>query len=89
MVYVLIQSSCEDYARWRFAFDERDDIRRAAGAGDYQVFQDAADPNQITVLLTFGYIEDAQRFMTSDDLRQAMMRSGIVGQPQVHFLIPA
>jgi len=89
MVYVLIQSQCEDYARWRQLFDERDDIRTAAGIGVSQIFQDAADPNEISVLLTFGSLETAQRFMASDDLRQAMMRSGVVGQPQIHFLTPA
>jgi hypothetical protein len=86
MTYLLVQHTVQDFARWKPFFDQHDSARRASGGGDYQLFQDASDPNKITILLQWDSVENAQRFAASDNLREVMMEAGVIGRPEIHFL---
>ena len=84
MPYILVQQSVEDYDKWKSVFDEEG--RQAAGSKGGFVLRNADDPNHITVLLEWDNLENARAFAVSDDLREAMQRSGATGQPNVYFL---
>ena len=86
MAHLLVRNKVQDYAAWKAVFDEHDGMRRANGGGNYQLFRSANDPNDITILAEWDSIENAQRFAASTDLREAMMKAGVVGQPDVVFL---
>jgi hypothetical protein len=38
------------------------------------------------ILLEWTDVKRARQFVESDDLRQAMQRAGVSGQPEIHFL---
>jgi heme-degrading monooxygenase HmoA len=86
MTHILVQHTVQDFTNWKRFFDQHDSTRRAAGGGDYQLFQDATDPNKVTILLLWDSLENAQRFAASDNLREVMMEAGVVGRPEIHFL---
>jgi heme-degrading monooxygenase HmoA len=79
-------SEIEDYDKWKAVFDEQGATRQAAGSKGGFVLRNADDPNQITVLLEWDNLENARAFAGSDDLREAMQRAGVTGQPNVYFL---
>ena len=87
MAHVLVRSKVESYAKWRPVFDEHDGARRAAGAiGTPQVFRSGDDPYEVLVLIEWDELENARKFVASDDLRAAMQSAGVTDQPTVFFL---
>jgi heme-degrading monooxygenase HmoA len=86
MAHLLVVHDVEDYARWKPVFDQHDNVRRANGCEDYQLFRDANDPNHVVILFEWDSLSNARRFAESDDLRQAMQKAGVVSRPQTYFL---
>ena len=86
MAYVLFHTKVEDYAKWKPVFDEHGAARQAAGSKGGYLFQSADDPNELVIIFEWDNLEKARQFVQSDDLRQAMERSGVTGPPEIHFL---
>ena len=87
MAHVLVRSKVESYAKWRPLFDGNDGVRKAAGAiGTPQVFRSGDDPWEVLVLIEWDELENARKFVASDDLREAMQKAGVTDQPTVFFL---
>ena len=47
------------------------------------VYQSADDPNDVMVTHDFDDVETARAFFSSPDLRDAMMRAGVEGEPSL------
>ena len=86
MAHLLIVNDVENYSAWKSVFEQSDDMRRSHGCENYQLFQDADDPNHIVILFEWDSVANARRFAESDDLRQAMQKAGVTSRPQAYFL---
>jgi heme-degrading monooxygenase HmoA len=86
MPYILVRHKVEDYAKWRPAYDEHGAARQASGCRGTHVFRNAEDPNEIVMLLEWDDLENARQLIQSEDLREAMKRSGVTDQPDIYFL---
>ncbi len=86
MPYIPIRLKVEDYARWRPVYDEHGATRKASGCKGTHVFRNAENPNEIVALLEWDELENARQFIQSEDLREAMQRSGVADQPDIYFL---
>ena len=67
-------------------FDAHDATRVPHSSKGGFVFRNVKDPNEIAVLIEFSDIEKARQLLQSDDLREAMMKSGIIGLPEISLL---
>ena len=72
-----------DYAAWRRAYDDFGAVQKAKGVRSEAVYQAADDPNDVTITHDFASIREAQSFLASEELRQAVERAGVVGEPTV------
>jgi heme-degrading monooxygenase HmoA len=88
-VFILVQETVENYDKWKTVFDEGGTTRKSAGSKGGYVLQSAEDDNQITILLEWDTLDNARQYTRSDDLRKAMERAGVTGQPKVIFLVEA
>ncbi len=86
MPHLLVRLQVQDFAKWKGVFDEHASMRGASGSKGGHVFQNADDPNVVFVVLEWDDLNRARQFMQSDDLRQAMERSGVTEQPGIYFL---
>ena len=86
MPSLLIRHHVADYTAWKAVFDEHELTRHANGSQGGRLFRDAADPNEILVLLEWDDLERARLFADSDDLREAMARAGVTDRPDIWFL---
>jgi quinol monooxygenase YgiN len=86
MATTLIQHKIKDYSEWKKVFDSVAGIRTSSGELSAQVYRDASDPNSITVLNKWNSMENAKKFVQSPELKTAMEKAGVVGQPNVTFL---
>ncbi|MBI2501765.1 MAG: antibiotic biosynthesis monooxygenase [Candidatus Latescibacteria bacterium] len=86
MPYGLFIATVEDYKKWKPFFDKHAATRKAKGSKGGYVFRSADDPNQVVVLLEWDTLQKMRQFSQSEDLRERMKESGVIGQPDIHFL---
>jgi quinol monooxygenase YgiN len=86
MASMLITHQVEDFAAWKKVFDSHANLRTSNGEISTQIFRDASDPNKLTIINKWNSLADAQKFAHSPELKAAMEKAGVVGQPAVAFL---
>jgi hypothetical protein len=86
MPSLLIRHHVADYLAWKAVFDEQEPTRQANGEQGGWLFRDADDPHEVLLLLAWDDLERARLFADSDDLREAMTRSGVMDRPDIWFL---
>ena len=86
MPHVLIRHKVADYTKWKSVFDAHKGMRKAGGEKTHQIFHAADDPNNLVLLFEWDNLDNARRFLESQELRQAMKKAGVSDQPDVHFL---
>jgi quinol monooxygenase YgiN len=86
MVHVLVRHKVSDYNRWKETFDSHLNTRKRAGELGFRLFHATDDPRDIVVLLDWQTVDEARKFMDSDELRSAMTKAGVVGSPEIQYL---
>jgi hypothetical protein len=86
MPFMLIRHKVKDYLQWKFVFVEHAMVRKSTGSQGGLLFQNAADPNELFILMEWDDLERARAFAASEDLRDAMERAGVAEKPDVYFL---
>ena len=86
MPYLLIRQKVTDYEKWKSAFDAHSVIRQANGSRGGQLFRNAADPNELVVLLEWDVLGRARQFAQSEEWREMIQRAGVVDHPGISFL---
>ena len=86
MPYLLIRHKVEDYAKWKPFFDEHGTTRKTEGSKGGYVFRNADDRNEIVMLFEVEDLERIRRFIESEDLREAMQKSGVTDKPDIYYL---
>ena len=86
MASILIQHQVHDFVAWKNIFDSNKAMRASGGELSVQIFRDASDPNKITVINKWNSLANAQKFVHSPELKAAMEKAGVVGQPSISFL---
>jgi hypothetical protein len=75
----------KDYATWRAGYDGHEKNRLVAGITNGRVFRNAEDPNDVVILQDVADVSKARSWLSSDELKATMQRSGVVGSPKVRF----
>lgn len=86
MAHVLAHLKVKDFASWKAEFENNTEMRANAGSKGGQVFQNPDDPNEVIVLLEWQDVDGARSFAGSTQLREAMQRAGVQGEPHLHVL---
>lgn len=86
MNYVIFRARVEDFNKWKPVFDENQSFRKAAGLRDVNVLRNIDNPNEIVILFEASDLAKAKEFTTSDDLKEKMQESGVLGRPDIIFL---
>lgn len=88
MTFYVVRHKVEDYDKWREVYDEAQDMKASFGQKNEssRVFRDSDDPNMVTVLGEFDTKENAEKFFNSEELKAAMQKAGVQGQPEIHFI---
>ncbi|HUZ37063.1 MAG TPA: DUF1330 domain-containing protein [Streptosporangiaceae bacterium] len=83
MTTVAVRHRVTDYGKWRAIFDEHGAARAAHGEKSTTVLRDAADPNEILVIISWPAMANAQAFLDDPSLKEAMSQAGLAGPPRV------
>jgi hypothetical protein len=85
MTVALILHRVANYDAWRTVYASVGDMQRDGGVTQASVHRMVDDPNNVLVIHHFDNIETARAFFGRDDLRDAMQRGGVQGEPRVEL----
>ncbi len=85
MVTMFIKSKVNDYGNWKGFYDDFAQTRKEKGVTGAAVYRHANDPNMVTVTHQFKNLQAATAFAGLEELKSAMMKSGVVGPPDIWF----
>lgn len=85
MTTLFVRHQVTDFGSWKQVYDEFEPTRQRMGVVAAAVYRAADDPNNVTVTHDFSTLDAAQQFAASDELRTAMERAGIAGEPSIWF----
>jgi heme-degrading monooxygenase HmoA len=61
-------------------------MRKAAGMKSYQILHSEDDPNKVVHLSQWDNMDDARKFLQSEELQKANQESGVIEMGKVYFL---
>lgn len=83
---IIVFHQVEDYATWRVAYDALEEFRRESGIVGHAVTQGYDDPHRVVVYHQADELDDLRAFVDSPELKEAMRRGGVIGEPEIHFI---
>jgi quinol monooxygenase YgiN len=86
MVHMMVRHKVRDFDAWKVAFEEHGSTRKKSGCRGGVLLRSTADPNEVVMLLEWDSAANAQAFLDSQDLSEAMKRSGVTDKPDVYIL---
>jgi len=86
MATMLVKQHVANFESWKRVFDRFEALRNTHGIVGHSIHRDATDPNLIVVLLHAKEMNEAKRYASSQELRDAMRDAGVQGHPEVTFL---
>lgn len=86
MGMMVVHHKVQDYGKWRPLFDAHVEKQKAAGLTHPRVYRSADDPKALTIIFDDMDTQKAKGFAASQDLKDTMMKAGVVGKPEIHFL---
>ena len=89
MIRMFVRHPVTDYTKWRAAYDAFDKERAGMGVTAHAVYNDASNPNDVTVTHDFADLASAQVFAASPRLKEVMTNGGVAGAPTIWFTNPA
>ncbi len=84
-ITMVVSHHVKDFQTWRSVFEAHDSVRGAHQLSTLGLFQGIDDPNYVMVSAKVGNLEEAQKFVASEDLKTAMQNAGVVDTPEVNF----
>ena len=86
MAHLLIRHKVNDYPVWKTVFDGFIDTRKKGGEKTFQILHTDNDSNNLIALFEWDNLENAKKFTSSSELKEAMSNAGVVEQPDIYFL---
>jgi hypothetical protein len=84
-----IHFKVKDFNAWRTSYNGHEKNRASAGITNGRVFRSADDQNDVVLLQDVADVAKARTWLSSDDLKAEMQKSGVVGSPNVRFAAAA
>ena len=90
MATMIVRHRVANFDAWKKVFDSMHDVRiKEYNWLGTEVLRDEADPNFVTVIDHVKDIASAKRYGSSQVLKDAMSRAGVISAPDVTFMTEA
>jgi len=86
MSYLFVQHKVKDYSAWKEVFDNFIDTRKASGEKSYQILHPDEDPNKLLAIFEWDNLNNARKFASGSELKNAMENAGVLERPEIYFL---
>jgi heme-degrading monooxygenase HmoA len=85
MALLLILHRVADYDAWRKVYDAVSEMQEFRDVTSEAVHRMVDDPNNVLVLHYFDSVDKARAFTALPELKEAMQRAGVQGEPRFEF----
>jgi uncharacterized protein (DUF1330 family) len=85
MATTLVLHRVNDYDAFREVYDSVAPMQAAGGVIAESVHRMVGDPDNVLVIHEFNSVETAREFFANPELRDAMVRGGVKGEPRIEF----
>ena len=75
----------KDFENWHSSYEAHDSMRLANGLHSFVISRASNDPNMVRVAVRVDDMEKAKAFSKNADLKQAMQKGGVTGNPTFKF----
>jgi hypothetical protein len=79
----------KDFSAWRTSYNGHEKDRTSAGITNGRVFRSADDPNEVVILQDVADVSKARTWLTSNEMKSVMEKSGVLGMPTIRFAAAA
>jgi hypothetical protein len=86
MTYIMVRHSVADFGDWKSVYNEHAPARAKAGLKEIHLLRNIDNPDELVLLFSADDLGRAKAFVASQDLREAMEKSGVTSKPEVCFL---
>ena len=86
MYNMLVHHQVKNFAEWKKVFDSVVDLRKRSGELSANIYRSESDPNDITAIFKWDSLANAHKYAQSPELKAAMEKAGVEGQPSIFFL---
>ena len=86
MAYMFVRHTVEDYEAWKSVFDSVSDLRKRNGERAYQILRQENGSSEVFAIFKWDSLDNARKYASSPELREAMARAGVTGKPEIIFL---
>ncbi|MFE4838110.1 hypothetical protein ACFRAU_25955 [Arthrobacter sp. NPDC056691] len=85
MAVSLVLHRVDDYDAWRKVYDSVAGLQKDGGVTTESVYRMDGDPDNVLVIHHFDTVDTAKAFFANPDLKDAMQRGGVQGEPRIEF----
>jgi uncharacterized protein (DUF1330 family) len=85
MAIALILHRVNDFDTFRDVYDSVAPMQATGGVTRQSVHRMAGDPDNVLVIHEFDSLDIARSFFANPDLRDAMIRGSVKGEPRIEF----
>jgi hypothetical protein len=86
MNYLLVHHRVQNFPQWKVHYDNHLSNRQQAGVKEVHLWHATEDPNDVTLLFEASDLPKARAFAESENLREIMVKAGVIGTPDVTYL---
>ena len=76
-------------ASWRTSYNGHEKDRVSAGITNGRVFRSPDDPNDVVIVQDVADVSKARTWLTSNEMKSVMEKSGVLGSPSIRFAAAA
>ena len=85
MVYGIFMVKVEDYDKFLSIIKEDESLIKSFGGKSARVLQVLDNPNLVIVIVEWENLENAKKFVESEELKARMQAGGVSGKPEIYF----
>ena len=87
-VAVVVRSTVADFDTWKAEFDAGEQLRRSGSIVGHHINRSQDDPNELAVFMAATDPDALRAFGSSQELKDAMARAGVIGAPTMMMVTP-
>lgn len=83
MIKVFVRHKVEDFAKWKYVFDDFLGHRKTSGELSYSIGHLPNEPNNLCLIFEWDNLENANAFLGSEILKTTMQAAGVIEAPDI------
>lgn len=87
-IAVVVNSTVADFDIWKTEFDAGQDLRQSSSIVGHHINRSKDDPNTLGVFMAATDADALRAFGSSEELKAAMAKGGVIGRPTMMWVTP-